>query len=338
MRRDVGGRRFVGAVALCALLFGAAGMALLHSSSSPTPSNPSYDHETPATTARGGAGTWENGAIRLGFPTLQPVFTVGAVSDPTDLVKQTITGIAEINGSNSIVSFASFETVDANWTLTAHTNPSVTSVTLNATVPVNSSGGAWESGDDSSGENESVGFVNVTIGFGLNGSSSPDPWTIGYTLNVSEWPWLNSSDSLGVEVRSSLAPALGYWASGAGDTVDALNSSSHAPFARFAWGANARTEYSGGGSADSSVGTYRNISSGGASSLVRLDFGSVTGGYTSLSYDPWVGILPAPLTAGNLASLILTPESLAVLALGGSGAFLLASWARTRRTPPESGL
>jgi hypothetical protein len=211
-------------------------------------------------------------------------------------------------------------------------------VTLQGTVPVTNYSGEWESGDDSPEPNGTNGNVSVAIAFDLNGTGSTNPWTITYSLNVSGWPWLNTSDALGVEVRSNLSTASGRWVLGGGHSLTAESASTHARLASFTWGVLARAVYSGGGEEDSNVGSYHNFSTNGASSLVRLEFGAVSGGYSALSYDPWLGIVPVHLSVGSLAAWVLTPGSWAVLGAGGAGTILLAVWTRSRRTPPESGL
>jgi hypothetical protein len=64
-----------------------------------------------------------------------------------------------------------------------------------------------------------------------------------------------------------------------------------------------------------------------------LLFGSVTGGYRSLSYDPWLALNPDAFHSG-LAAWLVTPEGLAALALGAGIVLALAVIAHRRRLEP----
>jgi len=282
--------------------------------------------------------SWNNGRVTLSFVNDHPSFVVTSVSNRSAWVNQTLTGLAEVNVSDGILSFASFTAPGVVWNLSARSTSNATDVVLVAAVPVLASGGEWESGDDSGGGNRTIGMANVSITFGLNASNSVNPWSVSYSLNVRDWPWLHAADSVGVEVRATATSPSAYWAADGTNRLTELTRASHRPLASFVWGATAKALYSGGSSEDSSVGSYSNLTAGGSSFLVRLEFGSVTGGYTSLSYDPWLAIIPTSGPLGKLAAWILTPTSLAIIAGGGIAVLALAVLARARRSPPESGL
>lgn len=283
-------------------------------------------------------GVWNNGRVVLTFPTNSPSFSVAPLSAPSESVTQTLGGLAEVNASDVILSFASFVAPTVDWTESSVTGAQGSDVMLTATVPVVASGGDWESGDDSGGGNVTIGEANVTVAFALNASTSSNPWSVAYTLNVTDWPWLHFADSVGVEVRSNVSSAAGYWVPQGVNQLTEVSRSSQRPLASFVWGDNATARYSGGQSEFSSVGAYSQLSANGTSSLVRLEFGSVTGGYTSLSYDPWLAIIPAGGSVAQLAAWVVTPTFLAILAGGAAGTLVLAAFARSRRLPPESDL
>ena len=284
-----------------------------------------------------GGPSWSNGVVTVAFSSTAPSFSLAALADPTDRVNQTIAGVAEIDTTGAIVAFAAFESPNASWLLTDRSTPAGTDVALNGTVPVINFSGEWESGDTGSPSNESVGTVNVSFVFLLNASAAVDPWTVEYALNVSGWPWANTSDALGLDVRSSLPTSADRWVANGPSGLAAEHGASHARFANYLWNPTAQI-FSGGGQQASPVGSYTNFSGGGSSSLVRLEFGSVVGGYPEVSYDPWLGLVPVAGPVAQLAALVLNPTSLAILGAGAIGTAVLAIWTRSRRTPPESGL
>ncbi len=285
-----------------------------------------------------GAFEWSNGHVAVDFPSAAPVFSVSSASNASLAVSQTLGGLAEVNPSGQIVSMASFLPSRLSWNLTHTYGPQGTTVLLRSDVPVLSANGEWESGDDSPSPSDGIGNVSVSIAFTLNDSSGPSPSTVAYSLNVSAWPWYNGNDSLGLEVRSNLSATIGYWQASGTRAVTGISRATSDAFVRFSWGASARTFYANGNEGESSVGTYHNYSANGSSSLVRLDFTPVEGGYSALSYDPWVELLtPGPTEAG-LAAVVLTPLSLGALVTGAAVTGVLAWVARRRRVPPETGL
>jgi hypothetical protein len=293
---------------------------------------------TAAYSSAGSMHTWSNGAIRLSFPSPHPAFSLGSLAVPNDRVNQTLTGIAEINANGAIDRFARFSSPNATWAIASRSTTNVTVVSLTGKAPVFNYSGEWESGDDSPLENGSVGNVSASIALYLNSTASPDPWTVGYSINVSAWPWMNTTDYLGVEVRSNLSPAPGHWILGTGNSLSAVGATNATLLATYRWESSALAVYSGGGEEDSQVGSYHNFSTSGGSSLLRLEFGSVSGGYAALAYDPWLGIVPLPKASGPLPAWLFTPASLAVIAAGSAGIVVLAIWTRSSRRPPESGL
>jgi hypothetical protein len=337
MRDRVPSPRAGRVAAVCLLVVGVLAInvsALPHvGSSSSSATGPAFGESVSASSQ-----SWNNGRIALSFAGPYPSFTVSSLSNSMASANQTLTGLAELNTTDFIVSFASFSAPGVVWSVSSSATAQVTEITLSGRVPVISSGGEWESGDDSGGGNTTIGAANVTIVFGLNASTSPNPWSVSYTLNVSGWPWIHASDSVGVEVRSNVTAPSAYWAAGGANQLTELSRTDQRALATFTWGALAQARYSGGTVEDSSVGTYSNLSAGGSSYLVRLEFGSVTGGYSSLSYDPWLAILPSSSSLGKLAAWVLSPTSLAIIAGGGAASLVLAVLARARRTPPETGL
>ncbi len=284
------------------------------------------------------AFSWSNGVVLLSFPRDAPAYSLSSVADPSVVVNQSLSALAEVSPIGRIVSFASFSHSGTLWSLDPIVGTNATTVALTATVPVVNSSGEWESGDDGGSNVTTLGNATAVVRFTLNDSSGPQPSTVSYSLNVTSWPWLNASDSLGVEVRTNLTSAVGYWQASGSNSLTGVSRSSQSPIAAFTWESSAVAHYQGGGEDDSSVSSYHNFSGNYSSSLVRLSFGAVPGNYSSLSYDPWLEVLSPVGFAQGLATVVLTPLSLSALALGGAVVAGLAYVARRRRTPPEEGL
>lgn len=290
----------------------------------------------PAT--NGSSYAWTNGVIRLDFASASPAFTLSSVSRPSVSVQQSLGGLAEVNAEGKIQSFASFVLPGLRWNVTPTIGTSSTAVDFEAQIPVLAASGDWESGDDNGGNSSPIGNVSAEIAFSFNASTGPDPGTVAYSLNVSDWPWLSASDALGVEVRSNISASVGYWQLTRANTLTELSRTDATPLAAFVWSSSALTRYSGGGEDESSVGAYHNFSGGGSSSLLRLNFTNVPGNYSTLSYDPWLEILSPGALGTELAAWVLTPLSIGTLAVGVAVAVGFAALARRRRVPPESDL
>jgi hypothetical protein len=281
---------------------------------------------------------WNNGAIALAFPTPGPSFTVSALSNQTLMAAQSLTGLAEVNATDTIVSTASFSSRNVTWSFASNAVAQGTAVVLTAAVPVRPASGEWESGDDGPDSSSTIGVANVTITFELNSSTQGNPWSLSYSLNVTGWPWLHTVDQVGVEARSNTTLPSTYWTPVGSNRLDERSRVSDQTIASFVWGASARAHYPNGSGEDSSVGSYRNLSSGGSAYLVRLEFVSVTGGYSSLSYDPWLSLVPPGGSPSRLTAWVLTPASIAVVGGAAIGTVALGVVARSRRLPPETDL
>jgi hypothetical protein len=282
--------------------------------------------------------SWNNGVLQLSFSGASPAFTVTALQNQSVTATQTLSGLAELNANDSILSFASFTASRVAWSFSANTSGSAPAIVLSASVPVFSSAGEWESGDGAEDDNGPIGAANVSISFALNSSVSANPWSLSYTLNVSHWPWLHAADSVGVEVRSNATAASDYWVPHGSNRLDERSRAANQSIASFAWGSSTVARYPGGRSEDGGVGSYRNFSANGSHYLVRLEFVSVSGGYTALSYDPWIALTPATPNAQGLTAWALSPTSGAILAGAGAGTLALALVVARRRVRPESDL
>lgn len=320
---------------LAALLAVTTGGAVLADPPASHPGTVPPSLSTAAAPAQGFSST--NGVIRVTFPSARPEFTVTDLANPTTTVGQNLSGVAEVTAGGTIVSFGNFLSGNVSWTMTSGTQAGITTVALSARVPVVRAQGEWESGDDNT-SSPWIGNVSVSLDFAFNASQGIDPSTLGYSMQVTRWPWLNASDSLGLEVRSMVDATVGYWRSIGTNSVAEVSRSTQANLAVFTWESTAQAWYSHEHEDQSSVGAYNNYSVNGSSSLVRLTFGTVPGNYTNLSYDPSLEVLSPTHLATEAAALLLTPASLSALGVGSAVVLGLAVVARKRRRPPESDL
>ncbi len=315
------------AVALTTALVGAVGSAVGHS--------------FPAVSNRAGTAAFSltNGLVRVDFPTAAPSFTMASVANGSLALSQTLGGLAEVNTTGQIVAFALFGGGGVAWSGSTGGSSAATSVHLQAAVPARLASGEWESGDDTQeGGTASLGSANVSLTFTLNSSSGPTPTTVGYVLNVTGWPWQNATDSLGVEVLTNTTGPSGYWQSNGANSIAERSNATGGTVATYAWGTSATATYANGRESNSSVGAYHNVSTNGQSSLVRLDFGTVSGGYRSLDYDPWLTLEVGNPLSRLVPAWLLGPDALVTIGAGAALSVVLAAVALRRRRSPESEL
>lgn len=287
---------------------------------------------------------WSNGVVVLAFPHAHPTFSLTSVANSSISANQSLSGLAEITPSGAMAAFASFSGTPAPWSFAATSTANATNISLRTIVAAWTSSGEWESGDDVVNGSRLVGYANVTLTFHFNGSGGGSPLSLAYDLQVAGWPWVRANDALGLEVRSNATSTAGYWMPNGTAGLTEFAPVTHTPLAEFSWAGAVLAQYAGGRSANLSIGSYQNISSGGGDYLVRLEFGSQSpssGGYADLSYDPTLTLIVpalAPLVPTSVPAWLLTPLALEVLGVGAAVSVVLAAVARRRRSPPDSGL
>ncbi len=279
--------------------------------------------------------TISNGLMSASFASPQPSVTLNATASPV-VVSQTLRGLAEVTGSGQIVAYADFVSPGLVWNLTRTSSSGGNVVQCTATVPAYAASGDWES-SDGSGQNLSLGTVNVSVVYTLNGSSVPSPWTLSYTLNVSGWPWGESNDSLGLDVRTNATGATGLWTPTGPNALSMLADGAGTRYSTFAWGASAVAHYGGGQEDESPVSAYHNVSSNGLDSLVRLAFTAVPGGYDALGFDPWLTLFSV-LPGVPVPAWVFGPASLTTIGVGTALTIGLAVLAVRRRRSVGEGL
>ncbi len=279
---------------------------------------------------------WENGVISLQFPGSSPNFTVTSLSDARVTSSNLLTAIAEVGPTGNVTASAPLNAPGTIWNFSASSIPSGTAIALTSTVGVSPSGGHWESGDEIASLSPSyMGSANVSIVFYLNASSAPAPATVRFTVSVSDWPWLRSNDTLGLELGMVAAPSTQIARGAALYNLMAVTTNGGATVASLTWGSQAAVDYGNGATGVSTVGSYRNISPAQTSSTVRIQFIGVTGGYKRVSYDPWIQLNPGAFAGLKVPAWVLTPASLTIIGVGVVATALLAVAAgRLRARPP----
>ena len=271
--------------------------------------------------------TWSNGLLKVNFIGAGPAFTVLSASDSRIGIGQTLSGLAEVNTTGHLVALAAFNAPGIAWSFLPQQAANGITVTMTADLNVTRASGYWEGGDDSSEDGSGhLGATHATVVFYLNASSSSTAWTVAYTLNVTGWPWSHRSDSLGIQVNSTTLQSSAMWTPSTNNSIRDVSAST--TIATYLWGAGATVHYTNGTASLSAVESDRNQSEWGNESFVRLDFGAVSGGYTSLEYDPWITLNPS---AFKLPAWVFTPATLETS--GGALALVavLAAVATVRR-------
>ncbi len=281
--------------------------------------------------------TWSNGVLQLAFAGAVPIFTIQSLSDSRIGVSQTLYALAEVNSSGGMVAVAPLTAPGVAWSFQPRSGPTGVEVTMAATLPVTAATGAWEAGDDSNMEGSSpLGFTHVIAQFYVNSTGPSSTWTVAYTLNVSSWPWVLASDALGLQVNSTAILAGASWTVSSANALAETSPGADSPVATFQWAPGAQVQYQDGTTGQSAVKSFQNTSRWTTESLVRLDFVSVPGGYSSLEYDPWITLNPNVFRAVawvfSTASLEVMGGAMAVVAV------LAAVAGVRRRTPPGSEL
>ncbi len=294
----------------------------------------------PVTVASSGASpwVWDNGVVRLTFPNPVPSFSIQSDLNASLSTRHILTGVAEISPSDNATAFAPFDQSGANWRFASVQNASATTIWMNATLQVLGAAGAWESLDDVSEQEGGYGTAQVALSFYLNASTGPDPSSVRFAVNVTHWPWANASDSIGFGFVDVAVPGALIRPGASPNTLLEVRTQDAATLSTLTWASQATVHYRTGGDGSSLVGTYRAIAANGTNSTVHLEFGAVTGGYSALSFDPYIQLnlsaLSPPLP---LPAWLWTPESLGIIGLAGAVTFAMAVLAvrsRARAAPP----
>ena len=230
------------------------------------------------------------------------------------------------------------------------------------TLNVTNASGTWSPNDTWSGtgaqwnvSNTTVGTTTIGVTFYLfNSSAGAEANTtentslsVEFGFAVGPWPWLSSTDSLGFGLESRGAEGSHFVYNQPSRTLQEEWNSTNYTFASIVFGTGAEIEYPNESLSEATVseqaGVY-NAGTPGRESVVLVTFGGVTGGYSFVSYDPWVVFSPGttvsppsppPAGAGWPAWVVLALVLVAaVVAMSTLGVFVMRE-RRLRREGEE---
>jgi hypothetical protein len=282
-----------------------------------------------------GFGAWTNGAVTVAFPLFQPNLHVFAVDDARIATTIRLSGIAEITPQGNFTAFASFAPASAPWAVTNRTIGNVLELVFTTVAPVAPAQGVWESGDDGGDFTGPVGNATVEVDVYLNATVSAPADSARVAVNVSTWPWNNTSDALGLD----MAMVAGSSATRIADRVGTepyllreLANGTNVSVATLSWAPSAQVQYGNGSSNPTDVATYTATAPAGVNSTVRLLFTNVTGGYDAISYDPWVALNLHAFPAAPLPPWALSYLDWGAVGAGAAALAVLGVLAARRRT------
>lgn len=268
--------------------------------------------------------------------------------------------LVEVNSAGSVVAFGNLLTPGLE-TVTVVTVGDETNFTVQFADGVSNASGLWAPGDiryqlptEIEPGSTNLGNVNVTVVFHL-WNVADNYSRIKFDFSVSGWPWVDTTDSLGLMVGSNAPTGATIQFDPATANLTEF-SPSGTPFASIVFGPNATASSGsteGPVQVSSSAGIYpQPTPAGEASTYILSNFTGGPAGYSSLRYDPWVIFSNPGGSVGHGTSppkVVIPPQvapgspdyALLVGATLAGGLVLLALTAiavRSRRTPPEDQL
>lgn len=284
--------------------------------------------------APGADPVWDNGVVHLSFQSLVPSFTITSDLDPRVSASAMLTDVAELTATSNVTSLAPFQGPNVTWRFAAAVAPGSTIVWANATLPVMGGNGSWGQDEVRTLPEDNGGRAHVSLTFYLNSSAGSNPDSVRFTVDLSNWPWASSNDSLGVELVSSAVANTTLVAGASVNQLVEVRSGSSTPVSTLTWNPLATVQLKGGNFTTSTVGTNRDISAGGVNSTIQLQFDSVTGGYSGFSYDPTIVLNPSAFRSVLVPPWAWNESSIVIVILSGALVGILAAVARESRARP----
>ena len=296
-------------------------------------------------------------------------YSIVAIAEltPTGIIDELSPLLWAPNGSTDVT--RSLQEVNFTVNLTAPvapaTGPWIPGITLGAESTWAPWSGSWVPGNATTG-NVSVQtifhlFTNFSAANSSSNATGGGPANTSYSLKfdlaVHDWPWVNSSDHLGLILDAiSLDGAHFVFNGSAGNLTQQWNATGQ-PVVSLLFGPQARAVESNGTTTPVAVSSeaylrpnastprnlYGNISYG-FDAYVLVNFSRGAGGYPSLTYDPWIVFHIAPPSSPGSPGGTFGPFGLSVIAwaaiLGAIGIAGLAvairfDWARKRQRGTE---
>jgi hypothetical protein len=185
-----------------------------------------------------------------------------------------------------------------------------------------------------------LGRSTVTVVFHFSNESGNTSDHVEFDVSVAGWPWQSTGDFLGIEVGTTAEQGTHLAYSSATSTLSELWDSSGAVATNLTFGASANAT----GSSDSVLSVTEQVGlepsgPGPTASFVLVSFAG-PGGYSNLTYDPWITFGATPLRPvigpSAVIAAVLPLGAVAAIAVAVAGLGIVAF--RARRHPPEEGL
>jgi hypothetical protein len=257
---------------------------------------------------------WTNGIVNAEFEPHAPGVTVASVwGEPGYGLYAGLGGLGEYNSSGTLVEAADFS--HANWAVANDSTRGELALDYSARLPVTRG---------------SAGFAEVEVNFTSGAAGGPPGSTtngVEFTVAVQGWPWQSARDSLGMDFP--LWPnndSLEHISTQVSNrTLNCLANDSDTAEEYFGWAAQAEAR---GANATQAALTPQATLQGSPQYLdVVVILSGGLGGYSSLTYDPLVGILGHPA----VGSVPTTELGISLTVAGGGVALAALVLGRSRR-------
>jgi hypothetical protein len=241
-------------------------------------------------------------------------------------------------------------------TANATVGPHEVNLTSITHMNVTNASGKWTPGDAFYGPGPQwnvsttpVGVTELTVVFHLlnvapGGSSNVTgnaSLAVKFDIGIASWPWVSSTDLLGLEIGSLGAVGSHFAFNQSSRTLAENWNTSNTTFASLIFGAGAMASYPNQTSAPASV--VEQVGLFGAATAAReavalVNFAGIPGNYSYVSYDPWVVFSPSGTTvvppghrpsSGGMAVPAWLVTALGVLAAVAGMTFLAVHVARS---------
>lgn len=265
--------------------------------------------------------------VALAVPGFEGFGSLSVVSTPTeinvtDLIVGNVTNAIGVNNSNGAPNGA-------------------TPVWSPVDLPASGGATTWGSGTNV------LGNTTISIVFHFANNSADGTSRVRFDVSIDGWPWVSASDELALAVQStafSLPNATHFIYTASDDTISAVSDATGEAVTSLAFDSTANATGPHGTetlTVSDQVGLFPSGADPSAAGALLTFSGA--GGYSALTYDPYVVFgpqeVPSSPVGGSPSSLL--PPAPVLAALGGvvgAGIVLAGVARRVRRAPIEEGL